>query len=133
MGPGGAVVGRDRDGRQAEHRVRQHGAGDASGHLGGDVAEEVAAGQAAERGVDDRHHRVEVGARDRPEDEDEGEEAGRRRGRVLEQLQPGVVGGELGGGDARADHRGGEEGGAHEPGQEASAERRAVHRREPKH
>ena len=39
----GPVSGRDRDRGEPEHRVRHHGADDASGDLGGDVGEEVTA------------------------------------------------------------------------------------------
>ena len=82
----------------------------------------MAPAQAAEGGVDERDHRVEVGAGDRAEHEDEGEEAGGCRRRVLEQLQSDVSRGELRRGDPRADHRGGQECRAEELGEEATGE-----------
>lgn len=42
VGRRSAVMGRDRDCRQREHRVRADGAGDAAGGLSGDVGEGVA-------------------------------------------------------------------------------------------
>ena len=116
------MVGRDADRREREHRVGGDGAGDAAGDLGGDVGEGVAPAQAAEAGVDQRDDRVEVGPRDRAEDEDEREEAGGRRRCVLEQLQPDVAGRELRRGDPRADHGRGEERRAEELGEEAPGE-----------
>ena len=123
----GAVVGRDADRREGEHRVRGDRSGDAAGHLGRDVGEGVAPAQAAEAGVDERDDRVEVGAGDRPEHEDDREEAGRGRGGVLEQLQADVAGRELGGGDARPDHGGGEKRRAEELGEQAARQRGIGH------
>ncbi len=133
MGGRGPVGGRDADRGEVEHRVGDDGAGDAARHLDGDVGERVAPAQAAEAGVHQGDDRVEVGAGDRPEDEDEGGEPGRRGGGVLEQLQPDVPGRELRRRDPRADHGGGEEGGAEELGKQASGQRCGGHALHPTH
>ncbi len=52
----------------------------------------MAPAQTPEAGVDQGNDRIEVGAGDRPEDEDEGEEASGRSGRVLKQLEADIVG-----------------------------------------
>ena len=110
MGGRGPVVGRDRHGRLGEHQVGDDRSPDAAGHLGGQVSAGIAPAQPAEGGVDERHHRVEVRPRHRPEHQDDGEEPGRGRRRVLEQLESDVAGRELLRGDARADDDGGQEG-----------------------
>ena len=127
------MVGRDRDRREREHRVGRDGAGDAAGDLGGDVGEGVAPAQAAEAGVDEGDDRVEVGAGDRPEDEDEGEQA-RRSGRcVLKELEADIAGRELLRGDPRADHGGGEKRRAQELGEQAPGKGNGIHRRDTMH
>ena len=109
VGRGGAVLGGDADRGQGEHQVRDHRAADAPGHLHRQVGGGVAPGQPAERGVDERHHRVEVAARHRAEHQDDREQPGRGRRRVLQQLQPGLTRRQALRGDARADHHRGQE------------------------
>jgi hypothetical protein len=94
-----------RDGHRClgEHQVGGYRAGDAAGHLRGQVGGGVAPRQPAERRVGERDDRVEVRAGHRPEHQDDREQPGRGRRRVLQQLQAGVPGRQPLGGDARAD------------------------------
>ena len=77
-------LGGDSHRRQGEHQVRSHRAADAAGYLGGQVGRGVAPAQPAECRIDERHDRVEMAARHRPEHQDDGEQPGRGRGRVLQ-------------------------------------------------
>jgi hypothetical protein len=104
MGGRGPVLPGYAHGGPGERRVRDHGPAGAPRDLRREVSGGVPPGQAAERGVGEGHHRVEMTARDGPEHQDDRVQAGRGRRRVLQQLQPGVAGGQALGGDARADY-----------------------------
>jgi len=64
-------------GREVEHQVGEHSAGDAADDLRRGIdrhlAKRKATGVPAEQCVGEGHHRVEVRARHRAEDEDQGE------------------------------------------------------------
>ena len=115
-------------GAESEHAVGRDGAEHAAGALRRNVGERVAPGQATERGVGERHDRVEVPARDGSEHEDDREQPRGGGGGVLEQLEAGVARGECLRCDARADHERREERRAQQLGKQAASERRRVHR-----
>ena len=87
----GPVLDGDAHRRKGEHQVRRDRAADAARHLRGQVGGSVPPAQPAERGVHERHDRVEVAAGHRPEHQDDREQPGRGRCRVLQQLQPRVA------------------------------------------
>ena len=87
MAAGDAVVGGDAQRCVSVHDVGRDRAGGAAGDLRGKVGGGGPPTKAAERGVDERDDRVEVGSRDGAEDEDDRVQAGGRRRRVLEQLE----------------------------------------------
>ena len=91
MRSGGPVLARDAHRGQGEHQVGEHRPGGAPGHLGGEVGRGIPPGQPAERGIGERHDRVEVAAGDRAEHQDDREQPGRGHRRVLQQLQPGLA------------------------------------------
>jgi hypothetical protein len=86
--------------------------------LRGQVRRGVPPGQAAERGVGEGDHRVEVAAGDRAEHQNDREQPSCGRRRVLHQLQAGLAGREPLGRDAGPDHYRGEERAAQELGQQ---------------
>ena len=116
------------DSGPGEHDVGHDGPADAAGDLGRKVAGGVAPAQPAEGGVDEGHHRVEVGAGHRAEHQDDGVQPGAGGRGVVEQLEAGVSRGELLGGDTRADHDGGEEGAPEELGGDPPPQGELIHR-----
>lgn len=91
MGGGGTLGGADADDIGGEHDVGEDRAADAAGHLGGQIGQRGAPGQATKGGIDEGHHGVEVAAADGAEDENDRVKAGGRRGGVFQQLQADVA------------------------------------------
>ena len=99
----GTDLGGQFDERQVEHPVGDDRPGTAACDLGGYVGGDISGGQATKDPVGERHHRIDVGTRDRAEGQDAGDESDRGGRGVLEQLQPDVARGEALGGDPGAD------------------------------
>ena len=118
----GPMLCRDADRGLGEHQIRQHGPADASGDLNRKVGQRRRPRDATEEGVDEGHHGVEVGSRDRPEHHDGGVEARTGGGGVLQELQPCVAGREVLRRDTGADDDGGQEGTADQFGQQPAGE-----------
>ena len=131
-GAGPRMVG-PRDRGEGEHQVGQDRPGHRPGDLSGQVRRDEPSGDAvsgppAEPPVGHRHHRVEVRAGDRAEDEDEHGQGEHGGDRVFEQLQPDVPGRQAGGHDAGPDDRGDQQCRAEELGQQPAGQ---AHRRRP--
>ena len=60
-----AALDADRERRQIEHQMRDHGAGDAAGALHGDIRRDLAPAHVAARRKHQRHRRIEMRAGDR--------------------------------------------------------------------
>ena len=100
----GAVLGGQLDGRQLEHQVGDHRAEAAADHLGDDVEAGVAGGRRAEQPVGERHDRVEVGARHRPEHQDQPDQRPAVAAAFSSSWRPTSPVDSCGGHDPRADH-----------------------------
>jgi hypothetical protein len=83
----GALVGRQGDRGEVEHRVGHHRPHARPDQLGGDVRQGFAGREAPVDTVGQRHDWVEVGAGYRPEGQDQGHEAGGGGRGVLQQLE----------------------------------------------
>ena len=97
--------------RQVEHDVRRRDAGEGARDLRSDVPRHLAPRESALRGVGERHRRVEVRARNRPERQDQRDERRARRERVGEQRDRDVPAGEPLAHDPGADDGGEQQGG----------------------
>src|ERR1019366_3079114 len=87
-----------------------HRTTDAPGHLSREVGGGGPPTNSTEGGINERHHRVEVGTRYWAEHQDDGLQPRSRRCSILEQLQADVARRELWRGDARSDDHGGQKG-----------------------
>ena len=131
MAGGDAVFGGDLEHSAVEHDVGQDRADDAADDLGdrvgGDVADtDTRARPPAQQPIRCRHHRVEVRAGDRPEQQDQHRQAEHRGGGVLQELQSDVIRGELLCGNPGPDDHGDQQGGASELGEQSSGQRDGV-------
>jgi hypothetical protein len=106
--------------------MRQPHAGNGGEELRHDVERGVAPANLAAKREDQGHRRIEMRARNRPEDIDQDDEAGPGRKRVAEQGDGDVAAREALAHDARADHDGEQEGGSQRFGDKTACNRHAA-------
>src|SRR5262249_1483739 len=114
------------DGGEGEHRVRHDSAEPAAGTLDQHVGKHVLPGKRAPRGEDERHSRVEMRARQRPEHGHEHHEDGAGRDGVAQEGDRSIPAGQPLGHDPGADDGCDQQARAEGLGQQASAELHAA-------